>query len=90
MPPPEPSDANPRFQPTRWGVVLRARGSGPETRRAFEGLYAIYWFPLVAWCRARGHPPAHAEDLIQRFFLKALGSYESATRSSAIEWRSTP
>lgn len=73
MPSPESSETTPRFQPTRWSVVLRTRGDGPEARRALETLCTIYWFPLYTWCRARGHPPADAEDLIQGFFLRVIG-----------------
>jgi len=83
MPPLDTADAHQRFQPTRWSVVLRTRGDGPEARRALEDLCTIYWFPLYTWCRARGHPPADSEDLIQGFFLKAIGKnlFESADES---------
>lgn len=67
-----PSDCNPKFQPTRWSMVLLAGGKSPEALRALEDLCSMYWFPLYAWCRARRHTPADAEDFIQGFFLKVI------------------
>jgi RNA polymerase sigma factor (sigma-70 family) len=71
----EPESVNPRFQATRWSMVLRTRGDGPVARRALEDLCGIYWFPLYAWCRSRGYPSHDAEDLIQGFFLKIIQSH---------------
>jgi RNA polymerase sigma factor (sigma-70 family) len=71
----ESESASPRFQATRWSMVLRARGDGPTARRALEDLCGIYWFPLYAWCRSRGYPSHDAEDLIQGFFLKILQNH---------------
>lgn len=70
----ESESVSPRFQATRWSMVLRARGDGPSARKALEDLCAIYWFPLYAWCRCRGYPSHDAEDLIQGFFLKIVQS----------------
>ena len=70
----EPESTSPRFQVTRWSMVLRARGDGPTARKALEDLCGIYWFPLYAWCRSRGYPSHDAEDFIQGFFLKILQS----------------
>lgn len=64
----------PRFQATRWSVVLRARGDGLAARQALEDLCGMYWFPLYAWCRARGYSTHDAEDLIQGFFMKIVRS----------------
>ncbi len=71
----ESESTSPRFQATRWSMVLRARGEGPSARRALEDLCGIYWFPLYAWCRSRGYPSHDAEDFIQGFFLKILQSH---------------
>lgn len=71
----ESESVNPRFQATRWSMVLRTRGDGPVARRALEDLCGIYWFPLYAWCRGRGYSSHDAEDLIQGFFLKIIQSH---------------
>lgn len=68
----ESESTKPRFQATRWSMVLRARGDGPSARKALEDLCGIYWFPLYAWCRCRGYASHDAEDLIQGFFLKIV------------------
>jgi RNA polymerase sigma-70 factor (ECF subfamily) len=60
------------FHPTRWSLVLRARGEGEPARRALAELCQAYWFPLYAWCRRHGLPPADAEDAVQGFLLEAL------------------
>lgn len=72
MPTLPPTDSNLKFQPTRWSMVLLAGGHGPDAERALEDLCSMYWFPLYAWCRARRHSPADAEDFIQGFFLKVI------------------
>ncbi len=70
----ESESTSPRFQATRWSMVLRARGDGPSARKALEDLCGIYWFPLYAWCRSRGYPSHDAEDFIQGFFLSIVQS----------------
>jgi RNA polymerase sigma-70 factor (ECF subfamily) len=61
-----------RFQPTRWSLVLRARGEGSAARRALGELCQAYWFPLYSWCRRGGLSPQDAEDMVQGFFLSVL------------------
>ena len=61
------------FDSTHWTTVLAARdGDSPAGREALEKLCATYWFPLYAFVRRRGHPPAEAEDLTQGFFARFL------------------
>lgn len=61
------------FQPTQWSVVLRARQSGaPEAEAALETLCRAYWYPVYAFVRHQGHPPAEAQDLTQGFFAHLL------------------
>jgi len=65
------------FAATRWTVVLAAAGgmkgeAGSRSRRAMEELAQIYWFPLYAYIRRRGHDSAAAEDLTQEFFLRLI------------------
>ncbi|MBI2901250.1 MAG: sigma-70 family RNA polymerase sigma factor [Planctomycetes bacterium] len=62
------------FEPTRWSIVLGARGGfTPESREAVERLVGIYWGP-VYWTLRRGWSRSHedAKDLTQEFFLRFL------------------
>ncbi|MBN2162416.1 MAG: sigma-70 family RNA polymerase sigma factor [Pontiellaceae bacterium] len=61
------------FVTTRWTVVLNAAGdSSLQAARAMEEICRIYWFPLYAYIRRRGHSPEDAEDLTQEFFRQLL------------------
>lgn len=54
------------FPSTHWSVVLAAHAGDPaRAREALEKLCALYWYPLYAFVRRRGHQPADAEDLVQ-------------------------
>jgi RNA polymerase sigma-70 factor (ECF subfamily) len=68
--PPQPS-TNPLFVTTRWSVVLAARG-GADADSALETLCRVYWYPLYAFVRSRGHASADAQDLTQGFFAQLL------------------
>ncbi len=62
-----------QFHATRWSMVLAARQrQTPEGEAALVWLCERYWRPLYAWARAKGLPPADAEDLVQGFFVHAL------------------
>ncbi len=62
-----------QFQATRWSIVLAARKrQSPEGEAAMVWLCERYWPPLLAWARAKGLPPADAEDLVQGFFEHML------------------
>jgi RNA polymerase sigma factor (sigma-70 family) len=62
-----------RFHTTRWSVVLLAAHSqAPAFQAALSDLYRIYWYPLYAYVRRRGHTPEEAQDLTQGFFLHLL------------------
>jgi RNA polymerase sigma-70 factor (ECF subfamily) len=53
--------------------VLSARQwPAPESTAALASLYEIYWYPLYAFIRGRGHLPAEAQDLTQDFFVHLL------------------
>lgn len=67
---PDPSPQ--QFRPTRWSLVIQARGEGEAARRALSDLCQTYWFPLYAWCRRSGLAAADAEDMVQGFFLRVL------------------
>lgn len=58
---------------TRWSVVLSARDpDSPHAATAIEALGRAYWYPLYAYVRRAGHPPADAQDLTQAFFCRLL------------------
>jgi RNA polymerase sigma factor (sigma-70 family) len=66
---PTPGGAD-RFQSTRWSVVLvTAKSQAPGSKEAFADLCKVYWYPLYAFIRHRGHSPEDAEDLVQGFLL---------------------
>jgi len=61
------------FLTTRWSMVLAARDkSAPGRVDALESLCQTYWFPVYAFVRGTGRPPADAQDLTQDFFLRFL------------------
>ena len=61
------------FATTRWTVVLAAgQRHTPQASVALEELCRIYWFPLYAYVRRRGHTREDAEDLVQEFFARFL------------------
>ena len=62
-----------RFQSTRWSAVLMsAQSQAPGSKQAFTDLCRLYWYPLYAFIRHRGHSPEDAEDLVQGFFLHLI------------------
>jgi RNA polymerase sigma-70 factor (ECF subfamily) len=61
------------FPSTHWSVVLAAHSDDPaRARDALEQLCTVYWYPLYAFLRRRGHQPADAEDLVQGFIAHLL------------------
>jgi len=63
----------PAFVTTHWSVVLRAgRSDTTRARDALANLCQIYWYPLYAYVRRRGHSPEDAQDLTQEFFARLL------------------
>jgi RNA polymerase sigma-70 factor (ECF subfamily) len=70
-----------RFATTHWSVVLATHADDPaRARDALEKLCAVYWYPLYAFLRRRGHQPADAEDLVQGFIAHLLerGFFQAA------------
>jgi RNA polymerase sigma factor (sigma-70 family) len=53
-------------------VLLSAQSQAPGFQVALGELYRIYWYPLYAYIRRRGHTPEEAQDLTQGFFLHLL------------------
>jgi RNA polymerase sigma factor (sigma-70 family) len=61
------------FAATRWSVVVAAQDrASPDSAAALEALCRAYWYPLYAYVRRHGHPPADAQDLTQGFFAQLL------------------
>lgn len=80
-----PANGPRAFHTTHWSVVGAAQ-SGPadrtRARKALEELCRVYWYPLYAFVRSRGHSSADAQDLTQSFFARCLegGGFASANR----------
>jgi RNA polymerase sigma-70 factor (ECF subfamily) len=53
-------------------LQLRAGASDPAGEKALAELCEMYWYPLYAFARRCGRPPADAEDLTQGFFARLL------------------
>ena len=68
------------FAATRWSLVLAAAGGADAARAAdaMAELCRIYWYPLYAYIRRRGHSSHEAEDLTQEFFLRLLAKEDFA------------
>lgn len=63
----------PVFATTHWSVVLTAgRSDTTRARTALGKLCQIYWYPLYAYARRRGHAAHDAQDLTQEFFAQLL------------------
>jgi RNA polymerase sigma factor (sigma-70 family) len=69
-----------QFPTTHWSRVVTAGDrSAPGARDALAELCGVYWYPLYAFVRRRGHDPATAEDLVQGFFAALLEKESLAT-----------
>jgi len=61
------------FATTHWNVVVAAASSASsEAQAALEELCRIYWEPIYAYVRRRGHDVVDAQDLTQGFFAHLL------------------
>lgn len=62
-----------KFHTTRWSaVLLSAQSQAPGSQTALAELCRIYWYPIYALVRRRGHNADDAQDLTQGFFLHLL------------------
>lgn len=62
-----------QFHTTRWTLVMASAHDQNQTgREALAALCQIYWYPLYAFARRRGHAQHDAQDLTQGFFLHLL------------------
>jgi RNA polymerase sigma factor (sigma-70 family) len=62
----------PQFQTTSWSLVLDAASNSSEAREALEALCQIYWKPVYAFIRRKGHDPDKAQDLTQEYFARLI------------------
>ena len=61
------------FATTHWSVIIAAGdGADPGSRNALAHLCKVYWYPLYAHIRRRGHDAESAHDLTQQFFAELL------------------
>lgn len=67
------------FATTRWSLVAAARDpAAPEARQALAELCELYWYPVYAYVRRRGHDHHRAQDLTQGFFARLLEKHDLA------------
>ena len=68
-----PAGGDDKFCTTRWSVVLlSAQSQIAGSQAALAELCRIYWYPIYAFVRRRGHDADKAQDLTQGFFLHLL------------------
>lgn len=60
------------FAPTRWTLVLAARGETPDAKAALGELCEAYYQPVFRFFRREGHDEDTARDLTQEFFARLL------------------
>jgi len=61
------------FQTTSWSLVLAAARQPTESAEtALAKLCQLYWYPIYAFVRRRGHSQDDARDLTQEFFSRLL------------------
>ena len=67
------SPATPAFVPTRWTVVLQARGTTAEAQQALAQLCESYYQPVLRFLQSEGRTEDAARELTQEFFAGILG-----------------
>jgi len=63
------------FQPTRWTLVLRARGKSPAAQAALSELCEAYYAPVLAFVRYTVRDDDASRDLTQEFFAHLLARH---------------
>ena len=64
--------SSPAFAPTRWTLILRARGETPEARVALGELCEGYYQPVLRFLQREGREEDEARELTQEFFARVL------------------
>jgi RNA polymerase sigma-70 factor (ECF subfamily) len=74
------TNSSPPFAPTRWTLILRARGETPESRTALSELCEAYYQPVLRFLCREGRDEDAARELTQEFFARILasGGFEKA------------
>lgn len=77
---PENSAIRSSFAPTRWTLILRARGETPESKTALGELCEAYYQPVLLFLRREGRDEDAARELTQEFFARVLagGGFDAA------------
>lgn len=60
------------FAPTRWTLILRARGETPAARAALSELCEAYYQPVLRFLRREDREEDAARELTQEFFSRVL------------------
>jgi len=63
------------FIPTRWTLVLRARGKSPAAQAALGELCEAYYAPVLAFIRSAVRDEDSARDLTQEFFARLIAHH---------------
>lgn len=87
-PPASPPPTGGVFAPTRWTLVLQARGRTPEARLALSELCEAYYQPLFRFLRREGREEDEARELAQEFFRRILQRGEIAADPARGRFRS--
>ncbi len=61
-----------KFATTQWSLVLEAGRRDGNDPAVLERWCRLYWHPVYAFVRRRGHPAEDARDLTQEFFARLL------------------
>jgi RNA polymerase sigma-70 factor (ECF subfamily) len=74
------TSSNSPFAPTRWTLILRARGESVEARAALGELCEAYYQPVLRFLRREGRDEDSVRDLTQEFFARILagGAFDEA------------
>jgi len=67
------------FMPTRWTLVLRARGESAAAQAALSDLCEAYYGPVLAFIRGEGRDEDTARELTQGFFAQLLAGHHLRT-----------
>jgi RNA polymerase sigma-70 factor (ECF subfamily) len=66
------STASQPFAPTRWTLILRARGETAQARAALAELCESYYLPVLRFLQYEGRAEDEARELTQEFFARIL------------------
>lgn len=77
---PENTATHSPFAPTRWTLILRARGETLESKAALSELCEAYYQPVLRFLRREGRDEDSAREFTQEFFARILsnGAFEQA------------